>query len=217
MNEVENVIRYYTLCNTLKSLVRTGWQKWNVQADRLESVAEHIYGVQMLAIAMYSEFKYDIDIYKVILMLSVHELEEIIIGDFTPFQISKEEKEKLGHEAINKVLDCLLDKEQIKSLILEFDERKTEEAKFAYYCDKLECDLQCKLYDEQGLVDITKPNDVDAIENKRINEILANNMSWSEMWLKNGQDNYNYDDHFKAVSDYALTHNIRQGDNLNVQ
>ena len=114
-------------------------------------------------------------------------------------------------------MDCLLDKEQIKSLILEFDERKTEEAKFAYYCDKLECDLQCKLYDEQGLVDITKPNDVDVIENKRINEILANNMSWSEMWLKNGQDNYNYDDHFKAVSDYALTHNIRQGDNLNVQ
>ena len=112
MNEVENVIKYYTLCNTLKNLVRTGWQKWNVQADRLESVAEHIYGVQMLAIAMYSEFKYDIDIYKVILMLSVHELEEIIIGDFTPFQISKEEKEKLGHEAIDKVLDCLLDKEQ---------------------------------------------------------------------------------------------------------
>lgn len=98
MNEVENVIKYYTLCNTLKSLVRTGWQKWNV-----------------------------------ILMLSVHELEEIIIGDFTPFQISKEEKENLGHEAIDKVLDCLLDKEQIRSLILEFDERKTEAAKFAYY------------------------------------------------------------------------------------
>ena len=216
MNQIENVIKYYTLCNTLKNLVRTGWQKWHVQTERLESVAEHIYGVQMLAIAMYSEFKYDIDIHKVILMLSVHELEEIIIGDFTPFQITKEEKEKLGHEAINKVLNYLLDKEQIKSLILEFDEGKTKEAKFAYYCDKLECDLQCKLYDEQGFVDITKPNEVDAIENKRVNEILAKNMSWSEMWLKNGQDNYNYDSNFKAVSDYALTHNIIQGDNKNV-
>ena len=32
------------------------------ERERLESVAEHIFGVQMLAIAMKSEYEYDIDI-----------------------------------------------------------------------------------------------------------------------------------------------------------
>ena len=42
--------------------------------------------------------------------------------------------------------------ECIEKLILEFDERKTKEVLFAYYCDKFECDLQCKLYDEEACV-----------------------------------------------------------------
>ena len=39
--------------------------------------------------------------------------------------------------------------DEIKDIIYEFDEGITEEAKFAYHCDKLECDLQSKLYDEE--------------------------------------------------------------------
>ena len=70
---------------------------WNVKRDRLESVAEHVYGVQMLAIAMKSEYSYDIDIMKVILMLAVHELGETVIGDLTQFDITKEEKEIIEH------------------------------------------------------------------------------------------------------------------------
>ena len=66
MGKIENVIRYYLLCNTLKDIVRTGWQIWNVKKERVESIAEHIYGVQMLAIAMHSEFNYEgLDLRKV--------------------------------------------------------------------------------------------------------------------------------------------------------
>ena len=131
------------MATKLKYRIRSGWDidGWNIKASRLESIAEHVYGVQMLAIAMYSEYKYDIDIKKVIFMLAIHELEEILIGDLTLFDISKEEKEKLGHEAIEKILDGLKEKEKIRSLIIEFDERKTKEADFAYHCDKLECDI----------------------------------------------------------------------------
>ena len=83
MEKVKKVLNYYVLCNKLKNVIRTGWKIWNVKKDRLESIAEHVYGVQMLAIAMYSEYKYDIDIKKVIFMLAIHELEEIYIGDLT--------------------------------------------------------------------------------------------------------------------------------------
>lgn len=40
-------------------------------------------------------------------MLALHELEEIVIGDLTQFQISREEKARLGHEAVRDVLSPL--------------------------------------------------------------------------------------------------------------
>lgn len=155
MTKEEKVINYYVLCNKLKTTIRTGWKDWKVNKERLESVAEHIYGTQMLAIAMKSEYEYDIDIYKVIMMLAVHELEEIYIGDLTSFQITKQEKMKIGTEAVKKVLSNLTNKLEIENLILEYEKRETKEAQFAYYCDKLECDLQCRLYDLEKTVDVT--------------------------------------------------------------
>ena len=119
----------------------------NVKRDRIESVAEHIFGVQMLAIAMKSEYGYDIDIMKVIYMLAIHELGETVIGDLTRFQISKEEKEKIEHEAVHNILSTMLDGDKIEELFLEFDAHETPEALFEYQCDKLECDIQSKLYD----------------------------------------------------------------------
>jgi putative hydrolase of HD superfamily len=74
MGKERKVINYYVLCNKLKNLIRTGWKTWHVHRERLESVAEHIFGVQMLAIAMKSEYEYDIDISKVIMMIAIHEL-----------------------------------------------------------------------------------------------------------------------------------------------
>ena len=206
MRKEENVIRYYVLCNKLKSVIRTGWKDWHVNAERIESVAEHIYGVQMLAIAIQSEYQYNIDLNKVIMMLAVHELEEILIGDLTQFQISKAEKIIIGHKAVEDVLGDLLYKDEIKNLILEFDERKSSEALFAHYCDKLECDLQSRLY--EGSVDLNSQEGNHTKDDKRVQALLETGMSWSEMWLKYGQEKYNYDENFKKISDYALTHKI---------
>lgn len=208
MRKEENVIRYYVLCNKLKSVIRTGWKDWHVNAERIESVAEHIYGVQMLAIAIQSEYQYNIDLNKVIMMLAVHELEEILIGDLTQFQISKAEKIIIGHKAVEDVLGDLLYKDEIKNLILEFDERKSSEALFAHYCDKLECDLQSRIYDEKGYVDLKNQEGNEKYNDPTVQKYIKSNMSWSEMWLKYGQEKYNYDENFKKISDYALTHKI---------
>lgn len=91
-NREENVIKYYMLCNKLKDVIRTGWKKWNVKRERIESVAEHVFGVQQLAIAIFYEYKYTLDLKKVIMMIAVHELEEVVLGDLTRFDISKKEK-----------------------------------------------------------------------------------------------------------------------------
>jgi len=208
MNKEKNVIEFYCLCNKLKDVVRTGWKDWGVDRFRVESIAEHIYGVQMLAIAMWSEYKYDIDISKVITMLAVHEMEEIIIGDMTCFQIDKESKQKLGHEAVIKIFQKLSNADEIRNIIFEFDERKTNEAKFAYFCDKLECDIQSKLYDKEHCVDLNNQENNKTFKNKDVQALLNKNMSWSEMWLSFGQQRYNYDENFLAVSNYVKDNDI---------
>lgn len=203
MSKEQNVVNYYVLCNQLKNVIRTGWKDWKVKRERIESIAEHIFGVQMLAIAMKSEYQYDVDIMRVIYMLAIHELGETIIGDLTQFQISKEEKEKIEHEAVHRILGSLLDGDFIEELFLEFDERKTPEAIFAYQCDKLECDIQCKLYDEEGCVDLTHQEGNNTMNNKLVKKLLDEGKSWSEMWLEFGQTVYPYDDNFRAVSHYV--------------
>lgn len=203
MEKEKNVVNYYVLCNKLKDVIRTGWLNWNVKRDRVESIAEHIFGVQMLAIAMKSEYKYDIDIMKVIYMLAIHELGETIIGDLTQFEISKDEKEKIEHEAVHDILSSLLDGKEIEDLFLEFDAQETPEAKFANQCDKLECDIQSKLYDQENCVDLSKQEDNAAASDELVKKLLENGQSWSDMWLEFGQIKYSYDSNFMAVSNYV--------------
>ena len=210
MEKAQKVIEYYVLCNKLKDVIRTGWLNWHVERKRVESVAEHIFGVQMLAIAMKSEYQYDVDIMKVIYMLAIHELGEIIIGDLTQFQISKEEKEIIEHEAVHKILSPLIDSETIEELYLEFDSHQTKEAMFAYQCDKLECDIQSKLYDEENCVDLNHQDDNQTTNNELVRELLDSGKTWSEMWIEFGQKRYPYDNNFIEVSSYVKTHPIKR-------
>ena len=205
MSRESNVLDFYILCNKLKHLIRSGWKKWNVQGERLESVAEHVYSTQMLAIAMYSEYNYDLDIKKIIMMLAIHELEETIIGDLVFYEISPEENTKIGHEAVSKILEPLASGEKIKELIYEFDEKETPESKFAYYCDKLECDLQCKLYDLDDRVDIKTAGEETKKRNPDVQKMIDEGYSWSDMWLGFSENRYNYDDNFLSVSRKART------------
>ena len=209
--KAQKVIEYYMLCNKLKNLIRTGWIDWHVNKERIESVAEHVYSVQMLAIAMseFDDYK-DLDLKKVLMMLALHETEEIIIGDKTLFQISKEDKEALGHKAVEEVLQPLANKEALRKLILEFDERKTPEAKFAFFCDKLECDLQSIVYDQENSVDLSNQEGNISFNSKDVQKLLNEGKSFSEMWLLFSQERYNYDDNFMAVSNYALKNNAKK-------
>lgn len=208
MSREQNVINYYVLCNKLKNVIRTGWIDWKVSRNRVESIAEHIFGVQMLAIAMKSEYQYDIDIMKVIYMLAIHELGETIIGDLTQFQISREEKELIEHKAVHNILSSLIDGEQIEKLFLEFDAHETPEAIFAYQCDKLECDIQCKLYDQEGCVDLEHQEGNNTVNNEFVKKLLENGKSWSDMWLEFGQSRYPYDKNFMSVSNYVKDNTI---------
>lgn len=151
----ENIINFYLIANRLKEKIRTGWIEVGISCDRLESVAEHIYGCLILAIAIDSEYKLDVDMYKVLKMLALHELEETIMKDFTiRDNISKDEKIKKGRECVKKVTKGLLNQQEIIDLLEEFNGHKTKESLFCYRVDKIECDFQAKLYDLKGYFEI---------------------------------------------------------------
>lgn len=207
-NKVKNVVDYYVLCNKLKNIIRTGWQNWNVQRDRIESVAEHIYGVQQLAIAMWSQYGYDIDIFKVIFMLAVHELEETVIGDLTMWDVAADEKLNQGHNAVQMILRDLLEKEQIESLVLEFDAKETKEALFAYHCDKLECDIQMKLYDQEGCFDLKNQPNNPIINNPSVRKVLDSEKSISNAWIEFDRSKYEDDKNFIEIIEYLKENEI---------
>ena len=134
-DKIRKLMRFYLLATKLKYKIRAGWDKdgWNVLAERIESIAEHVYGACILAISIDSEFDMNIDIERVVKMLVLHEIGETDIGDITPFDgVSESEKNNMEHAAWKNLLNGLIKEEEYYDLLIEFDERKTSDAKFAY-------------------------------------------------------------------------------------
>lgn len=171
--KIQNLLKFYLLATTLKEKVRSGWQVWNITKERAESVADHIYGTCILAIAIDSEFDLQINLSKVLFMLVLHELEEVQIGDLTPFdKQTKEERRKMGRVAVKEVLESLSKKEKYSEVIEEFEQMQTKESLFAKMCDKLEADIQAKRYTEEGVIDANDERNTLLLEDKRIQKLM---------------------------------------------
>ena len=195
-DKIKNTIKFYVLCNKLKDLIRKGPITWNVNRERIESVAEHIYGVQMLAISIYFQFNYKLDLNKVIYMLAIHELEEIEIGDLAFYETTREDKLVNGRKATEYILENFIGKEEILNLLNEYNERKTEEAIFAYHCDKLECDIQMKLYDQEGCFDLNNQTNNSIINISSVKKVLNSEKSISNAWIEFDRNKYEDDPNF---------------------
>ena len=71
----------------------------------------------MLAIAIDSEYRLNLDMYKVLKMIALHELEETIMKDFTiRDNISKAEKKKLGKKCVLEATDGLIKQQEMVDL-----------------------------------------------------------------------------------------------------
>lgn len=209
--KIENIIHFYVLASTLKDKIRSGWKVWNIERERVESVAEHIYGTCMLSIAIDSEYDFNIDLMKVIKMLVIHELEEIEIKDFTPFdKITNEEKREMGKVAVEDVLKDLAKKEELIKLIEEFEDMKTKESIFAKMCDKLESDIQCKLYCEEHCLDVNKSENKSILEGERIQKLIENgSKTISDFYIENHKKEIlDQDEIFKEIADYIKNNTL---------
>ena len=213
--KLKNSMRFYMLATQLKYKIRSGWDKshWNVSKDRVESIAEHVYGTCILALSIDSEFKTNLEINKVIKMLVLHELGEVIIGDITPFDnITPEEKMKKEHEAMREVIGDLVNQEEFLSLLFEFDEKKTKEAIFAHHCDKLEADIQAKVYQDMGCqhpLDEQENNVV--FKSNKVQQMVKDGAQTAfDIWYEWDKSLYYDDEDFARLLDYVRTINTQE-------
>lgn len=212
MGNYENAINFYLLATKLKYKIRSGWDEnhWNITSERIESIAEHVYGTCILAISLDSEFFCGVILEKVLKMLVIHEIGEVVIGDITPFDnITPSEKNRIEHEAVIRIVGDLIKKDEIISLIFEFDEEETREAKFAHYCDKLEADIQAKIYQDEGYqrsLDDQSHNVV--FKSPKINDIINNGAQTAfDVWYEWDKNIYPKDSVFSRTLKYVKDNN----------
>ncbi len=146
-------------------------------------------------------------------MLVLHEIEEIKIGDLTPFdQVTKEEKRKIGKQAVEEILSNLDKRLQYIELIEEFEDMKTNESIFAKMCDKLEADIQCNLYCEEKCIDINKKENEHLLNDARIEKLLNNGeKTVADLFIENDKPIYT-EKVFEEIANY-----IKGNDLLNLK
>lgn len=188
----KNILEFYVLANELKNVVRTGWVEVGIPREKVESVADHVYGSLVLSIAIVSEKNIDIDLEKVFKMIIVKELKKAI---------TKEEASinSINEGSVENILNKLSNKEELMNVYEEAENKETKEAKFALMVTKLESDIQAKIYEKNG--DFTVENAKKDIENypEELKSQLINIEKASDGWLTYDRQYYT-DELFMSLS-----------------
>jgi putative hydrolase of HD superfamily len=147
----KEIIEFSKIVGKLKKVKRMGWVRVGIQDP--ESVAEHSFSTAILAMVI-ADIK-NLDKEKMIRMALLHDLDESIIGDLTPYDkqnFKKEELMKRKKEVEKQIISLLPEKLQEKYLEIleEHDENKTKEARIFEQIDKLEMAIQTLKYEKEG-------------------------------------------------------------------
>ncbi len=155
--QVAPLIAAYFEFNHLKQLYRQGWLQHGVPHARCESVAEHTFGVAVLALFLADAHFPDLDASKVLRMALLHDFGEIYAGDITPADgIDRSEKMRLERHAVRQVLHKLPRGADYIALWEEYERGTSPEAQFVRQIDRLEMVLQASVYEHQDLADLSE-------------------------------------------------------------
>ncbi|MCD1118322.1 HD domain-containing protein [Chryseobacterium turcicum] len=137
--KIQKEIDFIIAVDALKNVQR---RNYNADDSRRENTAEHSWQIIILAQILfpYAKNRADIDLLRVIRMLSIHDLVEIEAGDTFLFDeaamVGKFEREKLSAQNIFGILDEPI-RSEFFNLWLEFEEEQTPDAIFACAIDRI--------------------------------------------------------------------------------
>lgn len=143
---------------TLKRMPRAGWAMRGVPYG--ESVAEHSFGVALLALALVDLLRAGaeaedagLDLEKVLIMALLHDLAEARLTDLPASAtrlIPEEVKSRAEAQALAGILAPLPGAEHLRVLWQEFEDRTSPEGRLVRDADKLEMMVQCLRYEQAG-------------------------------------------------------------------
>jgi putative hydrolase of HD superfamily len=141
-----DIVRFFREAQKLKHLVRTGWSHKNVPDP--ESVADHTYGVALLAAVI--DLPKDVDRDKLLKMAIIHDVSEVHVGDIVweKGSYSNREKQERKHVVEKKAFNDLFD-EEYAQMGHEWLDQASPEAKFLKDLDKIEMVFQALEYEER--------------------------------------------------------------------
>jgi putative hydrolase of HD superfamily len=145
------IYAYFELCH-LKQLYRQGWLRRGAPRQRCESIAEHSFGVALLALWL-AQGRPELDVDKAVRMALLHDLGEVYAGDIIPSDgVSEAEKRQREARAVVQILSRLPEGQDFIDLWDEFEAGVSPEARFVRQIDRLEMGLQAAVYQRQGLI-----------------------------------------------------------------
>jgi putative hydrolase of HD superfamily len=150
---MEELCEFWRIAARLKTEPRRGWiQRLNLR--NVESVADHTFGVAILSLFEGERRGYDAE--KILTLALIHDLEEALIGDLTPWDkrnLDSNEVAAWKKAAINRILDRLPARRRryFRQLWGELRTGGSPEARLVKQLDKLEMALQAREYERGGL------------------------------------------------------------------
>jgi putative hydrolase of HD superfamily len=139
------MLDFFKTAVNLKKIPRQGWID-KLSLNNPESVADHSYSMAIMSMVISDLEGYDSE--KIMKMVLLHDLAESKIGDYTPEQISEEEKKNLENNAFEEIVEALPSsiKSQYLKIWKEYQKNISFESNLIHQIDKLEMALQAKIY-----------------------------------------------------------------------
>ncbi len=141
---MKNIANFLFEAGMLKRTPRSGFQ---FLGSGVESVAEHIFRTTYIGYTL-GKLVLDVNVDRLVKMCLFHDLPEARTGDLN--YVNKKYVEANEKKSIADLAETLPFGNEIKDLILEFMEGKTEEAKLARDADQIEMILALKEYKDLG-------------------------------------------------------------------
>lgn len=144
-NDLAKLVEFFKNVGQLKGVSRAGWVKVGIKSP--ESVADHTFRTAFLCM-IFSSLE-GLDELKMLQMALLHDLPEAIIGDLTPSEKNKANKNN-EENAMKKLLSFLPKEIRRRYLEIwhEYTAGETTEAKIVRQLEKLEMVLQAREYEE---------------------------------------------------------------------
>lgn len=151
-SKINSMLAFTQIVRLLKTQPRTGWVDRGIPLEKTESIADHMYRMSIIAMALPNR---QVNIDRCVKIALVHDIAESLVGDITPFGgVTKAEKHRRELDTIDYLVKIVSPynsefAEEMKELWLEYEGIRSPEAVYVKDIDKFEMIQQAWDYEQE--------------------------------------------------------------------